>query len=287
MQASGRCAKSGAVRLFSVYFQIDNMIRNSDAAVTSDDSRLIMTSVLHENKIAKVHAIWKGERFENMDILIDIVIVCSDTLLKTFRHNVVSMDNHKLPVFNFDQLRHFRQISPCVVQGYILSKAIRLASIAKPKNIDSFDLEESVKVDDVITSHLLTIMAIDIEQQRNGFETLTTFDVALNIYKLLQSILINGYSNNSDYVTARTACQSCKVERGCCKRRKLMKEMVENIIDWLKNNKDRLQDIDFADDDDWWEVSGQQPLLSCLTPYLYYESQTYDPSTFIYPPRLL
>ena len=43
-------------------------------------------------------------------------------------------------------------------------------------------------------------------------------------------------------------CTLCKVERGCCKRRKLMLAMVEKILKWLKENKNQLQNIDFAHD---------------------------------------
>ena len=45
-------------------------------------------------------------------------------------------------------------------------------------------------------------------------------------------------------------CTRCEVERGCCKRRKLMMAMCERIIQWLQEHKDELEDIDYADDVD-------------------------------------
>ena len=45
-------------------------------------------------------------------------------------------------------------------------------------------------------------------------------------------------------------CNECDYEYGCCKQRKLMLAMVEQILEWLKEHKDGLQKIDFADDVD-------------------------------------
>ena len=43
-------------------------------------------------------------------------------------------------------------------------------------------------------------------------------------------------------------CRGCNHEYGCCKQRKLMLAMVEKILTWLKQHKDELQDIDYADE---------------------------------------
>ena len=45
-------------------------------------------------------------------------------------------------------------------------------------------------------------------------------------------------------------CLECNHEYGCCKQRKLMLAMVEKILEWLKEHKDELKDIDYADDVD-------------------------------------
>ena len=77
---------------------------------------------------------------------------------------------------------------------------------------------------------------------------LTPYDVTAQIYILLLQYLnkrkVKSKRNNEYPVD----CTECEVERGCCKRRKLMLAMVEKILKWLKENKDKLQDIDFADD---------------------------------------
>ena len=42
----------------------------------------------------------------------------------------------------------------------------------------------------------------------------------------------------------------CDSESSYCVKRKLLHAITFKILDWLDNNKDQLQDIDYADDDD-------------------------------------
>ena len=44
-------------------------------------------------------------------------------------------------------------------------------------------------------------------------------------------------------------CSLCVVERGCCKKRKLMLAMTSQILDWLEQHQHKLSDIDFGDDE--------------------------------------
>ena len=44
-------------------------------------------------------------------------------------------------------------------------------------------------------------------------------------------------------------CTNCEVERGCCKKRKLMMAMTSRCLDWLKRHQHELGDIDFGADD--------------------------------------
>ena len=45
-------------------------------------------------------------------------------------------------------------------------------------------------------------------------------------------------------------CRDCDHEYLCCKQHELMLAMVGKILEWLKEHKDKLQDIDYADDVD-------------------------------------
>ena len=75
-------------------------------------------------------------------------------------------------------------------QGFILAKAVRIASIAQPDNLDSFDLEENINVDDVITSFLLRMCLPNEEDNKDEFEDCDTpHAVALKIYEILLQAL--------------------------------------------------------------------------------------------------
>ena len=68
------------------------------------------------------------------------------------------------------------------------------------------------------------------------------------IYRKLRSFL-DQKEVLSSYTSERPVdCRECDYEFGCCKQRKLMLAMVEKILKWLKEHKDELQDIDYADD---------------------------------------
>ena len=139
-------------------------------------------------------------------------------------------------------------------QGFILSKAVRIASIAQPDNLNLFDLEENINVDDVITSFLLRMCLPNKKDNKYEFEDCgTPHAVALKIYEILLQAL-NARKLESDFLRENIyfCCSKygfdCIVDRGCCKRRRLMLALVNKIILWLKKHGSDLNDIDFADD---------------------------------------
>ena len=77
----------------------------------------------------------------------------------------------------------------------------------------------------------------------------TSHDAAVVIYdKLRNTLKTSGFSSYP--YKSPVDCTKCDLEYGCCKQRKLMLAMVEKILEWLKEHKDDLQDIDYADDVD-------------------------------------
>ena len=122
------------------------------------------------------------------------------------------------------------------------------------RNLDSFDLEENINVDDVITSFLLRMCLPNKKDNKDEFEDCSTpHAVALKIYEILLRALHarklrSWFLNEEVYFCSNIHGHDCTVERGCCKRRRFMIAIVEKIISWLKNNESDLQDIDFADD---------------------------------------
>ena len=138
-------------------------------------------------------------------------------------------------------------------QGFILAKAVRIASIAQPDNLDSFDLEKIINVDDVITSFLLRMCLPNERDNKTAFEgCCTPHAVALKSYEILSQAfharkLESVFLNEEVYFCSNDQGYDCRTERGCCKRRRFMIAMVEKIISWLKNHESHLHDIDCAD----------------------------------------
>ena len=82
-------------------------------------------------------------------------------------------------------------------------------------------------------------------------KSITSHNVAGMIYNHLRSGLEAKYIVSIDVDELPTVdCLDCDHEYGCCKQRKLMLAMVEKILEWLKEHRDELQDIDYADDVD-------------------------------------
>ena len=91
----------------------------------------------------------------------------------------------------------------------------------------------------------------DYDGYESEFDTSKTcHDVAVMIYEHLLSSLQNKLVRSRYAVERPVDCTECDHEYGCCKQRKLMLAMVEKILEWLKEHKDELQDIDYADDID-------------------------------------
>ena len=142
-----------------------------------------------------------------------------------------------------------RDLPIYIRKGFILAKAVRIASIAQPDNIEEFELQEKIKTDDVISSFILKACLFRAGKVNTEFnECSTPHDVVTKIYEMLEAGLIKEEVYSEYSRESPINCTHCQVERGCCKRRKLMLAMVEQILQWLKENKNNIQDIDFADD---------------------------------------
>ena len=50
------------------------------------NSKLTFQSVLHENRISKLHLLWNGDLYRNFNILVDLVICAGDVIAKQRRH---------------------------------------------------------------------------------------------------------------------------------------------------------------------------------------------------------
>ena len=215
-----------------------------------ENDNLQAKSFLLGNKTPRIHFIWEGEFFKKLDILADIIVCCPDV---SEQRHVEEKKRDRLCIQQSQLQKEMRienSYSSAIRSGYILAKAVRISSIAKPTKIERFDLEENINVDDVITSYMLKSCLFDSEKLKPEFENCTSaHEVAVNIYTILAQALRKKLLESMYTRTNLVDCRYCHLERGCCKRRQLLHAMVENILKFLAEHKHELQDVSFASDD--------------------------------------
>ena len=137
-------------------------------------------------------------------------------------------------------------LKKCVKEGYILAKAVRLACIAQPDNIESYGLAENINVDDVISSFILKACLFgEHATHEDILKCVSPVQVSILLYERLikqlqDKVVYSPYTGESP-----VDCTKCVIERGCCKRRRLMLEMCKNIQRWITTNTSELNGMDF------------------------------------------
>ena len=140
-------------------------------------------------------------------------------------------------------------LQPNIKNGLILAKAVRIASIARPAEdlISQCGLREDIRVDDCITSYMLKscLMKLLKADELDAFRD-TACSCSIKIYQELIKHFTTALQI-SWYEEWNFGCGKgiCKVERDCCKRKKLILAMISQILRWLEQNKQQLNSIDF------------------------------------------
>ena len=144
------------------------------------------------------------------------------------------------------ELNLMKKLSKVVKRGYILAKAVRLAAIAKPKNLEWYDLAESINVDDVLSSFILKACLFETDNIAYEFRFCKCHVKVSNlIYKKLIENLENNLVESLYSGEKPVNCKKCVIERGCCKRRKLMLAMSKNILQWMTKYTNKLRRMKF------------------------------------------
>ena len=239
------------------YYCIDSLIRSNHLSTQSSDPRLQLVCLCFGDKISHLRLKWSGNDFENLDIKVDIA-VCNFSIISKYSrfmedictricHQIVSYPMHE----NYQVNTLMDGLKPHEKQGFILAKAVRIASIAQPDNLNSFDLEEKINIDDVITSFLLRMCLPNEKDNTDEFkECSTPHAVALKIYEILCQSLKSRHLQSKLLNTEIYFCKNiynCSFERGCCKRRRFMIAIVEKIIIFLQTYERYLNGIYFLD----------------------------------------
>ena len=227
-----------------VYLALDSLIEMEE--LRTFDKRLGVEALLHENKIAKIRMMWKGEIFKNLVIFVDVA-VCDEFEVAKYPRHAKSEINQSQESFHKQEQQMMRKLEDFQRIGYTLAKAVRISSISRPDDVIALGLEEEIYADNVITSFILKACLFDETGIKSDFnDCKSTFDVAVIMYEILLASLEQKLLE-SVYTGERSVyCRLCRVERGCCKKRLFMKAMVEKILTWLHTNETHLHDIDFA-----------------------------------------
>ena len=209
-----------------------------------------MTSLHHGNKISDLNLLWSGYVYEELSISVDIAICFEDHIAKHDRHSE-AVEAYYVPnsfKSRGNAQKAVRELPGHVRHGYILAKAVRCDAIAAPQNPDAFDLTETIKVDDVITSYMIKSALFNEQAVREDMlQSDTPVKVCVLLYRCLLWALRERKIPESYIGESPLDCTSCQVERGCCKRRKLVMAVVEKTLQWLHVNQRQLEDVDFAD----------------------------------------
>ena len=213
-----------------VYASIDSIIRFENLNA-NDSEKLQIVSLLHKDKISCIHVLWKGDQLKDLNILIDVVVCFDGTYIVKSPRNINVRSRDRITVSHHTEEHEMMRSLPIHIKnGFILAKAVRIASISQPDNLESFGLEEAVNVDDVITSFILKACLYDTNRYQSEFDkSKTSHDVAVMIYEKLKIGLNKKQVYSRHSLEYPVDCTECDLEYGCCKQRKLMLAMVEKI----------------------------------------------------------
>ena len=232
-----------------VYLCIDYLV--SKDLIKSSNERLVITHFMHENRIGKLRMYWKKgvlKRCTSFNILVDIAVCDKYNEIAKYSRHQKSDSNQSQESFHEHELQMIHNLSPCVKDSFILAKALRIAKIATPDDVEAFGLQEDIYTDSLITSFILKACLFGKDGIKPEFRDLTKpVDVAIKIYEVLKTAL-EQKSVVSEYTEERPInCKLCRVERGCCQKRKFMLAMVEKILAWLRVRQSHLKEADSYD----------------------------------------
>ena len=135
------------------------------------------------------------------------------------------------------ELEMMLKLNDVVKSGYILAKAVRLACIAQPMDIEAFDLAENINVDDVISSFVLKACLFS---RLGANDYILKCKSPVEVSAMINECLINSLKNNlvKSLYSGETPvnCTKCFVVRGCCKRREFMLSMSRNFLLWMSRS---------------------------------------------------
>ena len=128
-----------------VYACIDSLTRRNVFNHETKTGLLKLVSFLFGDKISCLSLIWLSNTNERLDITVDLAVCYKGEVIKIPRqfkntHGITTKTYH------LQEQQMLRKLPKHIRDGFILAKAVRIASIATPTNIQSFELQETIKL---------------------------------------------------------------------------------------------------------------------------------------------
>ena len=211
------------------------------------------------NKISGLQMTWNGQRFQGLVINIDLVPAFQHPDLKRQLRLVGEWDRffllakcsrHASGVQNRFHLSYCQaeqcimdQLPKYIKDGYIVSKAVRVATIAgQGINLDQLDIIDDIRTDEYVTSYKLKNSLLTLVHNpylRNKIDK-NKYAWALAIITDLEENLVKKEVHAWHHYSYLVNCTDCHMNRACCQKRLVTLRLVKNIKIWLEKNMNDL-----------------------------------------------
>ena len=218
-----------------------------------------------KNKISCLQLLWNGCVFKNMIVHVDLVPAFIDEKpvlyeyvlpAKGVYHRIAKVSRKETSSKHFMlshacvEVNYIKNLPMQIKLGLIVAKALRMAAVSKHAALTGISENESINVDDFITSYMLKTCLIEILKDSDNQKG-TAYDWADRIYCFLEQSLEYGtlYSYNDDCgddFIVRCDHLPDSPMKSCCLERKVILELCYAIRAWLRKNKSELEHLTYG-----------------------------------------
>ena len=217
-----------------------------------------------KDKISCLQLLWRSQRYGDTIVHIDLVPAFNDPeykpekqmptdapiskqyhrIAKTSRHhfavNIIFPDSHACAEVSF-----IHQLPANIKRGLIRAKALRIAAVSTPGDIESLNLAdgETINAEDFVTSYMLKTCVIRLLRESPDTKG-SELDWADRIYGRIQTDVENGRFET--HYTESECIFECRhttggLPAGCCLKRQIIVAICKAIRKWICQNKAEME----------------------------------------------
>ena len=231
-----------------------------------------MESLELKSKISLLQLLWCGRHFKNMIITVDLVgafpilrslhkdLYTANSENQDLYYAIAKINRNELVTsseLNFqlcnkcEDARELASLHKYMQHGYILAKAVRIAQIAQPSNIEDISLCGTINTDDLITSFLLKRCLFHLKQRLPSLST-NAYDLVEHIYEAVEVCLQVGRAGlrtvhgDVEYFFKCPHNKGQELAAACCLKRRAALTVCRTIRAWLRENKSKLEHVTYG-----------------------------------------